>query len=215
MTGADGKLDLTASSQKLAEGYAAAAKKIGTGDVAPESPDAYQFTPPEAYKDVPLDADLSRSFRERAHKAGLTQAQFEFVMGEYFEVVPSVLNGAAALSAEQARTELQKVWPAQADYDANMIAVQRAVNAAPPDLQAKLAEKFGTDPLFSQFAALFGKEMREDRSPPPPGSQQGGAGVEVLMTSEAYTNPKHPDHTRVSQQVQQHFARLHGTAPAM
>lgn len=213
--GADGKLDLQASSQKLAEGYNAAAKRIGTGDLPPETPDAYKFTPPEEFKDVQLDPELAGPFRERAHKAGLTQTQFEFVMGEYFSVVPSVLNAAASLTADEARAELSQVWSTPAELQGNMTAAERAVSLMPPDLAAKVREKYGTDPLFWQFAAQFGKETREDNSPRGGGGQSPATDTDALMRTEAYRNAKHPDHAKVSAQVAEAFNKRFGTAPAM
>lgn len=212
--GTDGALDQVATLAKLNEGYAAAVKRIGTGDLPPEAPEKYTFTMPEALKDVPLDQALTDAFRAEAHKAGLTQGQYEMVMGKYFELVPGLLNGAAKVNAEQARGELQQVWKTPAEFEANMSAAQKAINAAPAELQAKIVEQLGTNPVFAQFAALFGKEMREDRAPAPGGTPAAAGTAETLMASEAYRNPKHADHARVSAQVAEHFRRVHGDAPA-
>jgi hypothetical protein len=212
--GADGKLDLSASSQKLAEGYSAAQKRIGTGDLPPDDPAKYTFTVPEALKDVKLDESLTNAFRTEAHKAGLTQSQYEFVMGKYFELVPGLLDGAAKVTAEQARSELQQVWKSPAEYEANMSNAQRAIAAAPAELQQAIVERFGTDPVFAQFAALWGKQTREDRPPNGAAAPAAPAAADALMASEAYHNPKHPDHARVSAQVQAHFKRQFGEAAA-
>lgn len=214
VSGADGKLDLAASSQKLAEGYAAAQRRIGTGDLPPDDASKYTFTVPDALKEVPLDQALTDAFRAEAHKHGLTQGQYEFVMGKYFELVPGLLDGAAKVSAEQARGELQQVWQSPAEFEANMSSAQRAINAAPAELQAKLVERFGTDPLFAQFAAMFGKEMREDR-PAVPNAPSAPSAADALMASEAYRNPKHPDHARVSAQVAAHFRQRYGEQPVV
>ncbi len=214
--GADGKLDLAASSQKLADGYSNAVKRIGTGDLPPESPDAYKDSPiPDEFKDVPLDPELTRSFRERAHKAGLTQSQLDFVMGEYFGVVPSLLNAQASFTADQARAELSKVWSNPAELQANMTHAERAVSALPGPLAQQVREKYGTDPLFWQFAAQYGREVGEDRSPQSPGAQATATDVDALMRTDAYRNPKNPDHAKVSAQVREAFEKRFGTAPAM
>lgn len=213
--GADGKLDLAASSKKLSEGYAAAAKRIGTGDLPPETPDAYTFKVPDTLKDAPV-SEVLQPFRERAHKAGLTQAQFEFVAGEYFELVPQMLDGAAKVSADQARAELQKVWTSPGDYEQNLSAAQRAVASVPEALQGQLHEKLGTDPVFLQFAAALGREMREDR-PPGGGGGDGdrAATMEQLMAHPAYRDPKHAEHKQVSERARLLAEKLHGSAPAM
>lgn len=211
----DGKFDMAASSKKLMDSYAHFEKRMGAGDMPPEAPDGYKdFTPPEAFKDVQLDPELTRSFRERAHKAGLTQGQLDFVMGEYFGLVPTLLDAAAGLSADEARAELSKVWSTPAELQANMTAAERAVAQVPEALQAQLRQKYGTDPLFWQFAAAYGREAREDRPPAPNGGSGTVTDTEALMRSEAYRNPKHPDHEKVSQQVRDAYAKRHGTQPA-
>ena len=201
VTGADGKLDLTASNQKLGEGYAAAVKRLGTGDLPPETPDGYKFTPPEELKDAAPTDEMTKGFRERAHKAGLTPAQYEFFMGEYFALVPSLLDAKASHTAETARAELQKVWPAPADLSANMSNAERAVSLAPPGLQEKLREQYATDPLFWQFAAHYGKQLREDSPPSGAAPASAPSDVEALMKHAAYRDPKHPEHAAISARV--------------
>lgn len=210
---ADGKLDLSASAQKLANSYAHAEKRIGSGDLPPEAPDAYAYTPPEEYKDLPLDAELSTAFKERAHKAGLTQSQYEMVMGEYFRIVPAMMEGRAAVSAADARAKLQEVWKDPGDYQAQMGNAQRFVTSLPEGLRAQFIGNYGTDPILAQVAAHFGREMREDRPAGGLGVQSSSGSAEQLMASDAYRNPKHVDHARVSAQVADIFRRQYGANP--
>ena len=210
---AEGKLDLQASAQKLASSYAHAEKRIGSGDLPPEAPDAYAYTPPEDFKDLPLDAELSTAFKERAHKAGLTQAQYEMVMGEYFRIVPAMMEGRAAVSAADARAKLQEVWKDPSDYQAQMGNAQRFVTSLPEGLRAQFIGNYGTDPIMAQVAAHFGREMREDRPAGGLGVQSSSGSAEQLMASEAYRNPKHVDHARVSAQVADIFRRQYGANP--
>ncbi len=210
---AEGKLDLQASAQKLASSYAHAEKRIGSGDLPPEAPDAYAYTPPEDFKDLPLDAELSAAFKERAHKAGLTQSQYEMVMGEYFRIVPAMMEGRAAVSAADARAKLQEVWKDPGDYQAQMGNAQRFVTSLPEGLRAQFISNYGTDPVLAQVAAHFGREMREDRPAGGLGAPGGSGSAEQLMASEAYRNPKHVDHARVSAQVADIFRRQYGANP--
>jgi len=213
VVGADGALDLQASSQKLAESYSQAQQRIGTGEVRPAAPTDYSYTPPEEFKDAQLDEALSASFRERAHAAGLTNAQYQMVMGEYFQLVPSLLDAKASHTTETARQALQQVWPEQATFEREMNSAQRGFAALPADLQTQINEGgMGANPQVAQLLARLGAMTREDT--PPHGGVQGGTGtVETLMASDAYNNPKHPDHAKVSAQVQQHFSKRHGDAP--
>jgi hypothetical protein len=213
--GEDGTVDQTATLAKLTSGYQNLAKRMGTGDVPPEKPDAYTYTPPEQFKDIPMDDAASLAFRDRAHKAGLTQAQYEMVMGEYFTLVPQVLNSAAQMTATEAKAELSKVWATPTEYESGIKAADRALSSAPEAIRDQLWEKYGRDPVFIRFAASIGKEMGEDRLSATSGQSTGGGDVDSLIGSEAYRNPKHPDHAAVSARVQRHFATKFGNQAAM
>lgn len=211
--GSDGALDLQASSQKLAESYAQAQQRIGAGDVRPATAADYSYTPPEEFKDVQLDETLSASFRERAHAAGLTNAQYQMVMGEYFQLVPSLLDAKAAHTTETARQALQQVWPEQATFEREMSHAQRGFANLPPTLQTQINEAgLGANPQVAQLLARLGAMAAEDR-PPSGGAQGGPTDAAALMASEAYNNPKHPDHAKVSAQVQAAYKRQHGDSP--
>jgi hypothetical protein len=213
--GADGGMDLAASSQKLAQAYDHAVRRFGTSDTAPDNPSAYTLTVPDHLQlDLPEDARESlQPFMERAHEAGLSQAQMDFVMGEYFGMMPALSSDAAAVKLEDAKAELAQAWKTPEEMQRNLLAAERAVAAVPPDLQNDVKARFGTDPVFWKFAAEFGKEVGEDRPAAPPGGTQGGSDVDTLMRSEAYRNAKHPDHAKVSAQVRQAIERQVGTNP--
>lgn len=206
-------LDIEASSRKLAESYAQAQQRIGTGDVRPAAAADYSYTPPEQFKDVPLDDSLSARFRERAHAAGLTNSQYQMVMGEYFDLVPSLLDAKASHTTETARQALQQVWPEQATFEREMNSAQRGFASLPPDLQTQINEGgLGANPQVAQLLARLGAMTREDS--PPSGAATGApSDVDALMKSEAYRNAKHPDHAKVSAQVQASFAKRFGDSP--
>lgn len=210
---AEGKPDAEATLAKLGESYVNLEKL--KGPALPASPSDYTFQPPERFKDMVLDDAASTGFREKCHKAGFTQAQYEFTMGQYFDLVPGVLDAATKLSASEARTELSKVWKSEAEFEAGLSAAQRAVDNAPVAIRNDVWSRFGRDPAFLQFAASLGKEMQEDR---PPQNADGGGGasneVETLMASNAYRDPKDPQHAAVSAKVQAHFKRTRGEGMA-
>jgi hypothetical protein len=209
--GADGSMDLVASSQKLAQSYEHAVRRIGKPDAAPDSPSAYTVTVPE-HLELDIPEGTFAPFFERAHEAGLSQAQLDFVMGEYFDALPAFMNDAAAVKLEQAKAELAQVWTDPEELNRNMQHAERAVHAMPPDLQEDIKARFATDPVFWRFAAHFGKEVGEDRSSINGGGQAPAARAEALMRTEAYRNAKHPDHAKVSAQVREAFERSAGTA---
>jgi len=212
---ADGKYDAEATLAKQAESYTHLEKH--RGPQPPATASDYKFTAPEAFKDIKLDDALSAAFRERAHKAGYSQEQYQMAVEAHLEMMPGVLDAALKLAANECRAELQKVWQAPQEFEAGLADAQRAVNSAPEAIREDIWSRFGRDPAFIRFAASMGKEMREDK-PGNPGQAATGAadqsGVEALMASEAYRNPKHPDHAGTTARVQAFWRRAYGDSPA-
>jgi hypothetical protein len=212
---ADGNYDAEATLAKQAESYTHLEKH--RGPQPPATASDYKFAAPEAFKDIKLDDALSASFRERAHKAGMSQEQYQMAVEAHLEMMPSVLDATLKLAADECRSELQKVWKAPQEFEAGLADAQRAVNGAPEAIREDIWARFGRDPAFIQFAASLGKEMREDK-PGNPGQTATGApdqsGVEALMASEAYRNPKHADHAATTARVQAFWKRAYGDNPA-
>lgn len=205
VNGADGQIDMAASTKKLGEGYAALTQKLGQPPAVPVNASEYSYDIPDQFKDVAMDETMSAAFRERAHKAGLSVEQYQFVMGEYFSLVPEMLNGAAQKTADQARSALQQVWGTESEYTAGVSAAQRAMHGLPSGLAEEAVQAgLGTNPAFIKIMAALGKEMREDR-PPSSGTASQAANVDSLMASDAYRDRKHPQHAAVSAQVRKFF----------
>lgn len=197
----DGSIDIEASSLKLAEAYGHLEKRLGSGDLPPKTDGEYQVTLPEAFKDLDLANDEGfLSFRKSAHAAGLSQKQFDFVMQQYFDVAPKLVGGAQQLSADECTAELQKEWKSPEQYKAEIGKAYKAAVAYCGDDAQAVINDYGNDPRIIRALAKIGAEIGEDNAPQPQ-SLPGGSSIESMMTSEAYTNPKHPDHARVSKQV--------------
>lgn len=213
---ADGSLDMQATLLKQAESYTNLEKVKPATPTAPASAADYTFEIPENLKTHAPEEVVTTAFRERMHKLGLSQEQFSGVMGEYFNLLPEVLNTALQTSVAEARSELSKVWTTPASFEAGVSNAQRAIDGAPEGIRQQVFERFGRDPLFLQFAASFGAEMREDTAPAPAGGGGGGpTEVEQLMASEAYRDPRHKDHATVTARVQTFFKqRYPGAVPA-
>lgn len=210
--GADGALDMQATLVKQAESYAHLERTRGA--TPPATAADYTFEVPDSLKDKAPEGIVTDAFRERMHKLGLSQEQFTGVMSEYFDVLPEVLNGALQLSAAEARQELSKVWTTPTEFEAGLSSAQRAVDGAPQAIRQHVWERFGRDPVFLQFAASIGREMREDTPPTNAGGgNQGASEIQAIMQSKAYRDPSDPQHAVVSQRVRQHFERTAGAGP--
>ena len=206
------KLDPAATLAKALEHREHLEKRMGAGDLPPKSAAEYAFEMPEEFNDFQLKDDRLAGFKEQALSKGITGEQFKWMMGSYLAAVPDLMEGAAAMTAAQARGELQKVWTQPADMDTGIDNAGRALRALPKDL-VDATRELGTNPAFLRAMAHFGAQLREDRPPADSGGGQVQQTVEQLIGSEAYRNPKHADHARVSKAVREHYAKVAGTAP--
>lgn len=219
----DGTLDEAASARKLADSYKALEAHKGALPEVPASPEEYKLQPPEGvdpegFKEWTADP-LFKAFAADAHKHGMTNEQLQFVAGKYLEIAPALMAEKEGLSTEEAKAELQKVWPTDQALQQGIGYSLRAINAfgAPaedvPGSIARLQQKYGNDPDFIAFTAAIGKELQEDK--PASGVPLGAAGQdpEELAKHPAYFDPNHPDHARIKAQVQEAVVRKYGTAP--
>ena len=205
----DGSMDVEASSLKLSEAYSHLEKRMGSGDLPPRSADEYQFNLPDAFKDTDFSGDkLMTQFKQEALSKGLTQEQFDFVMGKYFAIAPGLMAGARQISMDDCVSDLKTEWKSDAQYRSEMRKAQQAVQVYGDKDAQGLINDYGNDPRFVRFCNRVGAELGEDHSINPGGTQQGGYDAQTLMASEAYNNPKHADHARVSAQVRAHFESL-------
>lgn len=211
--GDDAKFNMESSARKLLDSYTALEKRGG----APESPDDYSVDGSKIadgfdFNEFKKD-DTNKAFLKSMHAAGLNNNQVQKVL-EYgmTELIPGLMEGNQVLSAEQAVNHMKnEVWKEPSEYQQNMGLANRAYTSLPNDLQEKVNDRIGNDPVFIEVMALFGKEMREDTPP----SESAGIGdsveIEKLMLSDAYKDPKNPEHEKVSKQVKAYFEKKHGS----
>jgi len=215
----DGSIDMDASSRKLAEAYGSLEKRFGSGDAPPKDASEYKITVPDALKDAfdPATDEGMKGFLAGAHAAGLNQAQVDFVMGKYFEMAPQLAAGAVLHDAATATAELQKTWATESDFKRNVrnayVGTTAAAQKAGLDVNEIMSGPLGNNPQFLRLMAALGPEFQED---PGAGGQSMATqeDINVLLVSEAYTNPRHVDHAKVSAKIKQYFERKHGTEAA-
>lgn len=218
---ADGALDMEASAKKLADSYGHLEKRVGSGDLPPKTDADYTLTVPEVLSEHwdPAQDAAYTEFRKEAHATGLTQKQFDFVMGKYFDISQRMAGAHAQLSSQEAVAELRKSWKGEAEYTGNLRASAGAVRAyANPGSEeavgsyVRLERKFGNDPDFIAVMANIGKEMREDL--PPLGSIMPDADIDALQKSTAYWDATDPGHAAAKARVSAHYARKFASAPS-
>jgi hypothetical protein len=207
-------LDIEASARKLAESYSGMEKRFGSGDVPPKSADDYAVTVPDSFKEVWQEDDRFKAFKADAIGAGLTQKQFDFVVGKYFDTVPGLIEGAAQLDATKATEELRQVWKSDAEFKTNMGDAKNAFMKYADPADVERIDDIGNNPMVLRILSKVGKELGEASGIPADTGNTGADNVQDLLKSDAYLNSKHPEHKAVSAKVQTFYAKKYGTAPA-
>jgi hypothetical protein len=151
--------------------YAAWAKSTGELEsrmrsvgLPPKSADEYKFEVPKELKaqGIDLDPKQSKAFREKALAAGVTQKQFEVMMGSYFENIRQAADQASHFSKSAARTELLAHYKTE---DALKVAVRGAYQvfkAFASEEDMKHIDRVGNIPAVVRVLANVAKEMGED-----------------------------------------------------
>lgn len=216
VAGADGKLDLTASAAKVAAAHAELEKKLGNAaERAPATADEYKADAVLAKvkettgADVKLDDAQAKGFRDLAHGLGLSQAQYEGILGAYFQNVQGMVDGAFDNAMAKGKESLAKSWgaPDGEAFKGNMTQAVKAFNTyAPADMKTpQVMDQIGNNPVVLQILANVGKELGEDTKPNAGGA--GGLDIQALQKSEAYWNAQHADHARVVAKVNEYYAK--------
>ena len=175
---------------------------------APESIDGYQVEVENFNFDEFKAIPENQEFLERAREAGLDNSSLNFLLKEYNELIPALMENNAVLDNETTVKTMTEVWGAEAEQNfgyAQAVAGNLIANGV---LTAEEVNdpSFGNNPLVLKMAAYFGQQLNEDT--PPSNTQQNGAtDIQSLMQSEAYLNESHPDHKRVFAQVQNFYQK--------
>lgn len=210
--GEGGILDIEGSARKLADAYSHLEKRMGSGDTPPKTADEYApKVEVEGFKWDEFKADpRMQSFMKSAHAKGITNDQMGFILGEYAQLAPELVNGAAALDSEAATTQLREVWKTDAEFNKNIGLAFRAFNSLTDEGDRGRIDEIGNNPMVIRMLAKIGAEMQEDA---PAGADSNPAEQQTirdLMKSEAYMNPKHTDHECVSATVKAYYQKRYG-----
>lgn len=210
--GEGGKLDIEGSARKLADAHTSLEKRLGSVGTPPKTADDYApELKAEGFNWEEFKADpRMQSFMKSAHGKGITNDQMSFIISEYAQIASSLVNGAAELDAESATTQLREVWKTDAEFNKNIGLAFRAFSSLTDEGDRGRIDEIGNNPMVIRMLAKIGAEMQEDA---PAGADSNPAEqqtIRELMKSEAYMNPKHADHERVSAQVKAYYQKRYG-----
>lgn len=177
----------------------------------PETADGYKFEVPKELKEAGFDLDpkMAKSFRDQALAMGLTQKQYEGVMGQYLTHMQGIANQASTFSADNARTELLAYYKTEQALNENVKHAFRAFSAFADEKDMELIDTIGNIPAVIRVMAKVGKEMAEDPGVSPDALldsesldqlMRGGPGKE----DSPYWNAEDPRHKATVAKVMRH-----------
>jgi len=164
--------------EKLAQRYVDVHDKVPQ---VPASPDKY------ALDGIKASDAVLKSYREMAHKAGMTEAQakagFEYWAGlaqSQRQVAQQAAEAAAKTASEAAETKLKADWGA--NYEANMAKAKETLKRFGGDefIQFLDTSNLGNNPTMARFLLEVRKVMSEDVFVPNPGNQPNKGPVDAL-----------------------------------
>lgn len=146
----------------------------------------------------------NQAFLNRAAEAGISNDQMKFILGEYSQIIPSVMEQMSIMQSDTCTAALTVEWGAETQ--ANLGFAQKAAQAAGLSADDINNPTFGNNPSVIKLLAHFGKQLGED-TPLNNTQQSQGEDIQQLMASEAYSNASHPDHKRITNQVNSYYAK--------
>ena len=200
----DGSVDYKATVAKMNESYSYLEKKVGTGEVAPKSVDEYKIE----REDFDLEAfkadEGNKAFLEEAHKHGITNKQLDFLLSEYDKRAVDLVSNSSQIDTDTTVQTLQSDWGK--DFEANIFNAVKAARACGITDEQINNPLIGNNVAFIKMAAYFGSQMTEDK--PVSNGTPVNVDIQSLMRSEAFFNPKHPDHKSVKAQINSYYDSL-------
>lgn len=204
VTAEDGSVDYKATVAKMNESYSYLEKKVGTGEVAPKSVDEYKLER-EDFDFEEFKADESnKEFLTEAHKHGITNKQLDFLLSEYDKRAVDLVSNSSQIDTDTTVQTLQSDWGK--DFEANIFNAVKAARACGITDEQINNPLIGNNVAFIKMAAYFGSQMTEDK--PVSNGTPVNVDIQSLMRSEAFFNPKHPDHKSVKAQIDSYYDSL-------
>lgn len=161
---ADGALDIEASARKVAEAHRHLEQRLGAGDVPPKTPEEYAPTVElEGFNwdEFKTDPEM-QSFLKAAHAKGITNDQMSFILAEYMQRAPTLMQGSRQLDEKAATAELRQEWKTDAEFKQNVGLAFKAFSAFASEADRARIDEIGNNPVVLRLLANIGKEMQED-----------------------------------------------------
>ena len=200
----DGSVDYKATAAKMNESYSYLEKKVGTGEVAPKSVDEYKIER-EGFSFEDFKADESnQQFLSEAHKHGITNKQLDFLLSEYDKRAVDLVSNNSQFDTDTTIQSLQSEWGS--NYESNIFSAIRAAKSAGLTEEQINNPSIGNNVDVIKVLSYFGSQIAEDK--PINNGTAVNTDITSLMRSEAFFDPKHPDHKSVKAQIDSYYNSL-------
>lgn len=200
----DGSVDYKATVAKMNESYSYLEKKVGTGEVAPKSVDEYKIER-EGFSFEDFKADESnQQFLSEAHKHGITNKQLDFLLSEYDKRAVNLVSNNSQFDTDTTIQSLQSEWGS--NYESNIFSAIRAAKSAGLTEEQINNPSIGNNVDVIKVLSYFGSQIAEDK--PINNGTAVNTDITSLMRSEAFFDPKHPDHKSVKAQIDSYYNSL-------
>lgn len=173
----------------------------------PKSADEYKFDPPAGLKEmgVEMDPDRFKAFRDEAHKAGLTQKQFEMVMGKYYGSLEELVTHGERYDKSKTLKALSDHFKTPEAVQENVKAAYAVFSAFADEEEMKHLYRVVNDPVAIRVLAKINKELQEDPGVSTEAILTGDSVEELMAKGSPYWDASHPQHARVKEKVAAHF----------
>lgn len=204
VTAEDGSVDYKATVAKMNESYSYLEKKVGTGEVAPKSVDEYKIEREDfSFDDFKAD-ESNKAFLEEAHKHGITNKQLDFLLNEYDKRAVDLVSNNSQFDTDSTVQTLQSEWGKE--FESNIFSAIRAAKSAGLTEDQINDPSIGNNVAVIKALAYFGSQIAEDK--PINNGTPVNVDIQSLMRSEAFFDPKHPNHKPVKAQIDSYYNSL-------
>lgn len=150
----------------------------------------------------------NQAFLERAREAGLSNESLSFLLKEYNDIIPNLMEANAHLDNEACVQAMTDIWgnDTQANFGYAQAAANSAVQNGILTAEEVNSAAFGNNPAVLKAMAYFGQQLGEDL-PPSNTQQTNSQSITELMSSKAYLDSSHPDHKRAVAQIEAFYAK--------
>jgi len=204
VTAEDGSVDYKATVAKMNESYSYLEKKVGTGEVAPKSADEYKIEREDFNFDDFKADESNKAFLEEAHKHGITNKQLDFLLNEYDKRAVDLVSNNSQFDTDSTVQTLQSEWGKE--YESNIFSAIRAAKSAGLTEDQINDPSIGNNVAVIKALAYFGSQIEEDK--PINNGTPVNVDIQSLMRSEAFFDPKHPNHKSVKAQIDSYYDSL-------